>query len=213
MGVKAFIAKVTWYQKKHGWLKLIKLFLQRIYWQFNDKSVVYTLDLKTMEINKSILRENMNVESYYKIEDIPFVDMENLIKLKNKHILMAFLKSFFERGATLWLTKEEGILVSLIWTSIGGFSSYYDGIQIFPDDVVFHAGETFLEFRGHNILAIMIWLVCKKLKEEGISRVYSATHIKNKASVRSQEKVLKRIGAVRCFNILKWQIAIWDKNQ
>lgn len=211
MAIRSLIGKVKWYSRKHGWPNLIKLFLQKIYFTVNEKDAVFALDLKTEKIDQSLSRENIRVERYRSIGDIPSEDMEELIRLKNRDILMPFLKSFFERGADLWLTKEDGALVSLIWTSIGGFSAYYNGIQVLPNDVVFHAGETFKDYRGRNLLAIMMCKVCVRLQEEGISRAYSASHIKNNPSVKSQAKVLKMVGSVRCYNILKWQIAIWDK--
>ncbi|MFH1335122.1 MAG: hypothetical protein ABII96_01260 [Candidatus Zixiibacteriota bacterium] len=211
MGVKSFIRKVIWYHKKHGWLKLTKLSLERIWWHLNDKGVMYYLDLSTMEVDKSLLRENVFVESYEKMQDIPLKDIEILTELKSKEILMVFLKRLVDRGATLWLTKEDGKLVNVIWTLVGGLNGYYEGLPIVSSDVIFLAGETFPEYRGRSILRITISLVCLKLKERGISRVYSVPNIKNDISVRSQSKVLKRMGTVRSFGFFKWYIAIWDK--
>lgn len=200
-----------WYHNKHGWIKLTKLFLKRIWWRLNNKVVMYYFDLSMMEVDKSILRENVFVESYEKMQDIPLNDLEILTKLKSKEILLPFLKKFFDRGAILWLTKEDGKLVNLIWTLVGGFNGYYEGLPIVSSDAIFLATETFPEYRGRSILRITIILVCLKLKERGIARVYSVSNINNDISVRSQAKVLKRMGTVRSFGFIKWYIAIWDK--
>ena len=146
----------------------------------------------------------------------PSKDIEILTKLKSKEVLMSFLKSFFDRGAILWLTKEDGKLVNVIWTAVGGSNGYFgycDGVKMVSSDVMFLAGETFQEYRGRNILRITLSLICMKLKERGISRAYSVPNINNYISVRSQAKIFKIMGTVRSFRFFKWHIAIWDKKE
>ena len=213
MSVKSFFRKVLWYQKKHGTVHLIKLFLERNWQRFNKKEFMYLLDLKTMSVDNSILRGNISVESYSSQEDIPSKEMEQLVKLKSIEILRPALRSFFDRCATLWLAKQDDKPVSLCWTITGGFKGYYSGLHVWHDEAIILAVETFSKFRGHNYCPIMIDLICERLKEGGISRVYIGTHIKNNPMQRSLSKTnAKRIGAVRYCGILKWYIVIWDKN-
>ena len=62
MNVKSFIRKVIWYYNKHGLLKLTKLSLEKIWSHLTEKSVAWYLDLSSMKIDKSLLRENVFVE-------------------------------------------------------------------------------------------------------------------------------------------------------
>jgi len=211
VGISSFIRKIAWYHNKHGWGKLIKLAAMNVLDRINKKEYMYLLDLNKLEVDNAFKQKGVMVECYNKESDIPANDMEQLIKLKSKEILLPFLKRFFDRGATLWLAKKDGYIVSLIWSLNGGFKGFYMGLPICPNETVIMAGQTFSEFRGHSYFAIMIMLICEKLKASGISRAYMGAHVNNKASQRAQAKILKRIGAVRHFHINRWHIAIWDK--
>lgn len=212
MSVRSLARKVLWYHKKHGWVRLTKLFLAKATERINRKEYMYLLDLNTIGDVNPFLEDGIVVESFTKASDIPPNDMEQLVKLKSDEILSGFLSSFFDRGATIWLAKKDGRIVSLLWSKIGGFNGFWMGHPICPNDAILVAGETFPEFRGRNYFAMMIRVMCGKLKEAGISRAYGAAHINNRASQKSQSKVWKRIGAVRYFGVFKWYVAIWDKN-
>lgn len=211
MAISLFIRKVRWYHNKHGWAKLIKLAAMKVRDCINKKEYINLLDLNTLKVDNTLKQDGITVECYNQESDIPANDMEQLIKLKSEEILLPFLNKFFNRGATIWLAKKDGCIVSLIWSLNGGFNGFYTGMPICPNDTVIFAGETFPEFRGRNYFAIMIILICEKLKLAGISRAYVAAHINNKASQKAQSKILKRIGAVRYFQLNNWHIVVWDK--
>lgn len=211
MGISTLIKKVQWYHAKHGWARLINLAIMKTWDRINKKEYMYFLDLNTLEVDNTLKRNGVTVECYNKESDISANDIEQLTKLKSKEILLRFLNRFFNRGAILWLAKRKGEIVGLIWSLNGGFEGFWVGIPICPKDAIILAGETFPEFRGRNYFAIMIILICEKLKATGISRAYGAAHIHNKASQKAQSKIWKRFGAVRHFQISKWHIAIWDK--
>lgn len=212
MGITSFIRRVQYYHNKHGWAKLIKLAPIKAWDRINKKEYMYLLDLHTLENDNSLTQDGVVVECYNKVSDIPAKDMEQLINLKSKEILFPFLNNFFNRGATLWLAKKDLSIVSLIWSLNGGFNGFWMGMPMWPNDAIIFAGETFPEFRGRNYFAIMIILICKKLRLAGISRAYGAAHLNNKASQKAQSRIWKRIGAVRYFNLTKWHIVIWDKS-
>lgn len=211
MGITSLIRRVQWYHNKHGWSKLIWLGVAKTWDRVNKKEYINFLDLHSLEVDDTFKQAGVNVGCFSKESDIPDNDIEQLIKHKNKEILSQFLSRFFKRGATLWLAKKDGDIVSLIWSLNGGFSGFYTGIPICPNDTIVFAGETFPEFRGHNYFAMMILLICEQLKLGGMSRVYVAAHINNKESQKAQSKILKRIGAVRYFQLSNYHIAIWDK--
>jgi hypothetical protein len=212
MSVKVFLKKVAWYQKKHGSIELLKLFIVKNWRRLNNKGIMYLFDLKTMPTDRDMSRQGIAVACYKAAADIPINDMTHLIDLKSKEILLPFLKSFFDRGATLWLGKDGEKIVSLCWTKVGGFQAYYSGLIIWPDEAIILAVETFSEFRGLNYCPVMIGLICKKLKEYGVSRVYIGTHIKNISMQRSLSKTnAKRIGIVRTYKLFNRYITIWNE--
>lgn len=211
MGIDSFVRRVRWYRNKHGWVKLIELAAMSIWRHINKQEYMYFLDLNTLERDHTLNTDNITVACYKKESDIPITDMEQLIGLKSNEILLSFLHRYFSRGATLWLAKKSGEIVSLIWSLNGGFNGFYTGLPMGPNDSTIIAGETFPEFRGRNYFAVMIMLICENLKAAGMSRAYVVAHISNKASQRALSKILKRIGAARHFHINHWHIVIWDE--
>jgi len=211
MRIDSFIRKIKWYHNKHGWAKLVSLAAMNIRDRMNKKEYMYCLDLNTLEFDNTIKKSGVTVESFNKELDIPANDMEQLITLKSKEILLPFLNKFFNRGATIWLAKKDGCIVGLVWSLNGGFNGFWMGMPICPHDTIMIAGETFPEFRGRNYFAIMIILICEKLKLTGTSRAYGASHINNMASQKAQSKIWKRVGAVRYCQLRNWHIAVWDK--
>lgn len=212
MSVKSFTGRVLWYQKKHGSIRLIRLSFQKALTWINRKEVLYCLDLNTIEADSGPLGDGVTVDCYHKAYDIPLADMEQLVRLKGKEVLTTFLESFFGRSASLWLMRENGKIASLVWSKVGGFSGYYMGVPIFPNDAIMMAGETFPDFRGRRFISALMRAICESLKKNGISRVYGGAHVSNVASQRAQSKAWRRIGVLRHFGLAKWHIAIWDKN-
>lgn len=211
MGVGSFVKRVKWYYNKHGWLRLGKLTVIKLWSRVNRKEYINLIDLNMLEVDNTFNLDGITVVAYKKELEISPEDMEQLVKLKSKEILLPFLEKCFHRGATLWLAKKEESIVSLFWSLNGGFNGFYIGIPICPNETILFSGETFSEFRGRNYFAIMIILICKELKLTGISRAYVGAHIYNEASQKAQSKILKRIGAVRHFELNNCHIVIWDK--
>ena len=195
-------------------LRLIKTFLKRVWEIMVRKEVLYVQDLTTMDADSGLILNGISVECYTKPSDIPADDIELLKRFKTKEMVMAYFAEGFDRGSCLWLAKKDGRVVSRVWTIIGGakVNGFYCGHPILSNDAIIMAGETFFEFRGRRYMAAMRRLVCEKLRDAGVTRVYSAAHIRNKAAQRSQAKSATRIGVTRHLRFFKWYIVLWCKD-
>ena len=211
MNLKSIYKQLLFYLKKHGLRKLIGVALIK-FWRnhINLKEVVFFYDLDTWN-NDGSFSDHLFVESYDTMASISQENMEQLVRLKNKEIVVSFLDSFFRRGATLWLAKTNKTIVGLQWTLIGGFNGFYS-LPISSRDAIILAVEIFPAFRGQAIYSDMTHNLLLKLKEMKISRVYFKVHVTNKSMLRGVSKInSKRVGIVRSFSLFNRHITIWDK--
>lgn len=195
-------------------IRLIGMFFERVWEIAVRKEDVYAQDLTTMISDSRSMLDGISVECYNKSSDIPTDDLGLLDRFNTKEMMMAYFTKYFDRGWCLWLAKKDGKVVSRVWTIIGGdkVNGFYCGVPILANDAVIMAGETFAKFRGRSYMAAMRRLVCEKLRDTGVSRVYSAAHIRNKAAQKSQAKSAIRIGTVRHLRFFKRYMVMWYNN-
>ena len=212
MSIRSIYLKYLFYYKKHGLLKLFRLACARIWRKlFQNRWVMFYFDCTESLANDFNFPENLIVERYYKMEDIPKKDMERLIMIKGKEIVFPFFKKYFRLGAILWLAKLNGEVVGLNWSVIGGF----EGFHCFPmtsKDAVILASEVFPNYRGRGINPAMNKRIVFELKKEGITRVFINCEVWNKANLRSIPKVgFKKLGILHTLRIPGGYITFWYK--
>lgn len=211
MNLKTLHKILLWYLKKHGLMRLIKLFFIKGWRRINNKESVFFFDLDTVNVGSIDVSEKLTVVSHDTAETISPENMKQLIQLKSKEILLPFLDSFFHRGATLWLAKIDDKVAGLQWTIIGGFDGFYS-FPMSNRDAIVLAVEVFQDYRGHSIWPAIMQLVCCSLKTAGISRIYLKVHVGNAPMQRSIRKTIsKRIGTVREIHLFNKFIVIWDE--
>lgn len=213
MSLKNSFKNILFYRKKHGLKRLIKLSFLKLWHDYiNIKEVVFVFDLRGNEFGSINTPHNLIVMPYNSKESIPCNDIEQLIELKSREILLPFLDKFFGYDATFWLAKMDGKVVGLQWSLTGGFNGFYS-LPIASNEAIFLAAEVFPAYRGYSIYTHMTHLTCLKLKENGISRIYFKVHVSNTSSLKSASKTKSRnIGTVRTIKILNKYITIWDKD-
>lgn len=171
---------------------------------------MFVFHLDTMPLKSRIESlPNVFVRSYESPEGIPREDRDQLIRLKSEEILDSFLHRFFEKGATLWIFKIDQEIVGMCWTLIGGFDGFYS-MPITSRDAIYLAAEVFTEFRGQSIATAARLLVYSQLRQDGVSRVFTKSHVANVSSLRSIAKTdNQQVGIVRTLKIFSRNITIW----
>jgi len=154
---------------------------------------------------------HLTVKRYDAIDDIPEEEMAQLVQLKGKDLLSRFLRSFFERGAHLWIAKLGTEVVGVQWTLVAGFNGFYS-MPISKNEIIICAVEVFPSFRGRGIWPAMISLVNAYLEKQGFVRSYVKIKLWNKASLRSIGKTnARRIGTVRTLRVWNKYVSVWDR--
>jgi hypothetical protein len=210
--MKSLYNILTWYLKKHGFMRLAKIAFIKAWDNYVDKrEIVFFFDLCRGDLDTAENEKGLYVQAYNAEDLIPPGDMEQLCQIKGKDVLSRFLESFFSRGAVLWVAKMNGTVVGVQWTQIGGFGGFYS-VPISSNNAILHAAEVFPKLRGMNIYSRMTRLTFTKLREKKVSGVYWKVHYTNKSSIRSSAKTgANRLGTVRTYFLFNHFVTIWDK--
>jgi hypothetical protein len=185
--------------------------MSKLWRKINNKEVMFVFDLDSMPL-KSRLQclPDVYVKSHESLESIPKEDRQQLVQSKSEEILDSFLDHFFKKGATLWIAKIDKKIVGLCWTLIGGFDGFYS-MPMTSKDAIYLAAEVFTEFRGQAIATATRLLVYTQLRQQGVARVYTKSHVANVSSLKSIGKTAnKQIGKVRTIKIFGRHITIWE---
>lgn len=200
-----------WHLRKHGLLGMIRTSASRFVRTFRNKEAVFVYDLQENLIDGQEGLTNLTIKRYGGIDDIPENEMAQLIQLKGEDLILRFLRSFFDRGAHLWIARLESDVVGVQWTIVGGFNGFYS-MPISKNEIIVCAVEVFFAFRGRGIWPAMINSVNAYHKKQGFARSYVKVKLWNKASLRSIGKTnARRIGTVRAFSVWSKDISIWDR--
>lgn len=200
-----------WYLKKHGLLGAIRISAPRLLRIFSNKEAVFVYDLQESRLDGLEGPTHLTIKRYGAIDDIPKDEMVQLVQLKGKDLLLGFLRSFFERGAHLWIAKLESKVVGVQWTIVAGFNGFYS-MPILKNEIIVCAVEVFPTFRGRGIWPAMISLLNTYLKKQGFARSYVKIKLWNKPSLKSIAKTnARRIGTVRTLKVWNKYVSVWDR--
>ena len=213
MQIYALYQQYQWYRLKHGLVKLIKLAWVKFWHHYVIRSLyLFSLDLRADDKVIGPCGSEVSLESYLTLESIRPQDFAQLIELKGKAVLLPFLRSFFDRGARLWLAKVEERVVGLRWTLVGGFHGFHC-MPIASTEVVLLAVEVFEAYPGRGIYSKMTRELLWELKKQGVSRVYLTVHSRNISMLRAMRKTgIPMIGSVRNFELFGCYVTVWDKD-
>ena len=211
--MRVFIRKFSWYYNKHGLLILIaRGFRNRLWRRFiNSREVVFVAELQNLNTIKYSCPDNLIVEPYNVVKDIPQKLIKQLLDIECEEILFPFLEKNFRLGATFWLGRIDNKVVGYQWSLIGGFNGFYS-LPVKPDEAIIFSTQIFPEVRGKQINPALTEMIFKKLKHIGLTRVYIKVNVWNKANLRSLSKTnCRSLGTVRTIKLFNKYITIWDK--
>jgi GNAT superfamily N-acetyltransferase len=202
------LERLLTFYKKHGASGTIERFLVIPIRIIRGRSVVFYVDLNTIERTDNI--EQNVIEEKKGEGDLSEMDMKRLIYLRGDKVIKKIMKKRFSEGGVLWLLKQHGKIASICWTTTGMT------LQKFPlplgrDDVHYFDVETFPEFKGKGLAPLLINKTLENFKSQGLFRAYIDVKIWNKTSLSFVGKTLfKEFGTARMLKIFNKNIAIWS---
>ena len=204
-------SRYLYYFKKYKVSQIVKLSILRVWRKvFDNRVVVFTIDLNEIVDNSELLKNDIVVENIAKFQDIDTNDISKIYKIKgSEQVVDNFFKKFFKLGATLWLTRRDDCLVGYHWTIVKGFHGFYN-MPMTSSDCVLAASEIFPEYRGEGLNVKMINSILGKIKELNISRVFIGAGIWNRAQLNSLKKThFQKVGIVRKYRLFNSYVTIW----
>lgn len=177
-----------------------------------QKQVIWYTDLTRLNTKGFILPDNLKLERYDSMEKISEVDLKSLLEFNSDLMGSAtsiLIPERFQKGAVLWLLKENGQLAGYRWTIVNNHvtPTYFPhtandvhsiGIEILPN------------YRGRDLqdnFQKQMWIT---LKNEGFHRFYSETHLWNKRAIKAFLKTGQaKVGTATRFYFLGKNIVIW----
>lgn len=209
---KLKIDQLIWYHRKHGSYRLLKLIFKYIVDHWIRKSVyVFMVDLTKNDFVEPDFNDPIKVVVYSSIKEIPQSDIDQLQILMGPGRAQPFLKHFFLYGARLWLSSVDNKIIGLRWTLQGGFSGFYC-MPIQMNEVVTLAGQIFDHYRGRGFFGKINSFMLYKMRNEGISRVYTGVHCRNASMLRAVRKArLQMIGRVLTISLPGLHVSLWRK--
>jgi hypothetical protein len=202
--------------KSDGFLVTLKWFLVtrvRRFRIFPQRKVIWCRDLTEAEDEDFELPPNITITRFRSRDQMDKEDLKVLIE--NVTDLMGtiaskMIDSRFEKGAVLWLIKEDGHLAGYRWT-IENDPLYHTYVPLTEKDVHLLDNELFEGFRGGPLNQLFSKSYRITLKREGFKRAFSETHFWNKRAIKA---VLKgggcQIGIARKFHLFGRTIVIWS---
>ena len=209
--LKFRIDQFEWYRRKHGLFRLFILTIDRAINKWFVKSkYLFVVDLEKYDPIVPAI-DHLKAEKYSSIDTIPKIYLDQLKMMMGPGRAQPFLEHFFGYGARLWLANIENKVVGLRWTLKGGFSGFFC-IPIDKNDVVTLAGQVFHQYKGKGIFGKFNSAILAQLKKEGISRVYTGVHCRNRSMLRAVEKAnLRLVGRVLTLEISGFHLSLWKK--
>ena len=199
--------------KSEGVIVGMKWLITTIYHRIiPQKQVIWCTDLTEMDSKGFSMPDNLKIQRFYSIDELDKEDYETLIKYGTDLMGSAgsiLIPERFNKGAILWLYKENGILVGYRWTIVNNHvtPTYVPHTKT---DVHSIGEEIFPAFRGKNIHQLAMRFVRITSKNEGFKRYYSETYLWNKRAIKSILKGGTRpIGIATRFSIFGKNVVIW----
>ena len=216
--INLFFQKIIWNVSEDGLLKTSRRMIN-VGWRkiFQEKVLVSYINCTMLPDDEFLLPDNIEVERYKKLEDLPAVFMDRLrssikrkfMKAEAVDYYLDSLLGLFREGGELWVAKYNQQFASYFWAFLGGYS-LIAMLPLTSKDVDTIGSFTFPEYRGHKILPTLVRYASFKLREEGAQRLYGYSNIWNKSSIHSFANIgLEILGIGRQFRILGRTIVIW----
>lgn len=174
--------------------------------------VIWFTDLTEIDSAGFLLPDHIEVKRYYSLNEIDKEDYKTLVECGTALMGSAgsiLIRERLNKGAVLWLLKENGRLAGYRWT-IAKDTLLQTYMPQTETDVHEFANEIFPGFRGRNFGQLTFQQTLIMLKNEGFKRYYAEIYKSNIRALKSTAKtVLKQIGVARRFNLLGRNVVIW----
>lgn len=177
-----------------------------------QKQIIWCTDLTQMDAEGFSLPDNLKIQRFYSIDQVDKEDLKTLIECGTELMGSAassLIRERFDKGAVLWLYKENGILAGYRWTIANNHvtPTYLPHTET---DVHSIGEEIFPAFRGRNLF-LLVRTSCRIImKNEGFKRFYSETYLWNKRAVKAILKAGGRqFGIATMFSIFGKNVVIW----
>jgi hypothetical protein len=207
--LKALYLKV----KSNGFVYASKWLITTLYHRLiPQKQIIWYTDLTEIDSEGFSMPDNVVIQRFYSADQVDKEDLKTLIECGTDLMGSAgsiLVRERFNKGAVLWLLKENGRLAGYRWSIINNHvtPTYFPhtetdvhsiGIEIFPG---FRGGDLFRLFHeGTKVV----------LKKEGSKRFYSETHLWNKRAVKAYSKTNShKIGIATRFSVFGKNVVIW----
>jgi RimJ/RimL family protein N-acetyltransferase len=177
-----------------------------------QKQIIWFADLTEIDDTDFCLPAEIEIRRYTSRKELSKEDYEALVE--NGTALMGsaariLIDQRLEKGATLWLLKENGSLAGYRWTIVKDtlLGTYVPHTDL---DVHEFGVEVFSGYRGRNVFQVFVKHALITLKNEGYKRFFTEVHIWNARSMKAMSKTdLKKIGLARRFQFWGRNIVIW----
>jgi len=207
--LKVIFFRIKSYGLVYGIKWLIVMCYHRV---IPQKQVIWCIDLTKLYAKTLLLPDNIEIQRFDAINQVSQKDIEKLIDSNSDLMGSAasmLIRERFNKGAALWLLKENGQLAGYQWT----ISNNHETPTYLPHtetDVHTIGIELLKEFRGRDLLYLFQVSTFITLKNNGFKRHYLETYLWNKRALKAFSKIgLRKIGIARRFNFLGKNIVIW----
>ena len=177
-----------------------------------QRQVIWLTDLTKVDSEGFSMPEGIEIKRYHSIDEIDKEDYKVLIERGTSLMGSAasiLVRERFEKGAVLWLLRENGQLAGYRWTIINNHvtPTYFPHTETDAHSI---GTEIFPDFRGGHMFRLFDEGLKTILKKEGSKRYYSETFLWNKRAVKAILKTSSRkIGIATRFSIFSKNIVIW----
>lgn len=181
------VARMKSYQTQYGfWQMVLHAFTKPWDVLFNREFILYYSDLCDIR-HAPEGGPSLRVDRYSEKEALEQDEYAELIKNHPRQIVDMQFRERFEKGASIWLLKENGQVAGFVWT-IKGRTVRKHFFPIVSQDVHFFDNEVFPQYRSRGLNTTLIETVLWRCKEAGMVRAHIETPKKNRAERRSLAK-------------------------
>lgn len=201
---------MNYYQQRGFFKTLRRLFEEPTRAIFKNQMILVYADLNRLDDSVLALPENIIIESKSTYDEAVQPDMKRMVNYWLRDNEMDKIKKRFEKGATLWIIKLNNDVAGYVWSIRGRMAAAFP-LPVTPHDAVVFNSETFEEYRGHGLYALLMNYILGHLKLQGSTRVYGFLHAWNTAVICGIKKTyFHEFSEVRRFYFAGRNITIWS---
>jgi hypothetical protein len=212
MSIRTGYLRAAKYLQLHG----LKPSLNRVWREakiklFQNRVVIYSLDLLHSEFDEFAMPENCRVEKYNKESEIPERLIKHIAEYYSEELLKDNIRKRFEKGAYLWCLRNDTEYIGYLWSIVGRTMKPYYFFPLTARDVHLNDGLIFPPHQGHGMFSLLNNHIFKHYKNEGFHWIYQEVAEWNNASMKSAVKHgFTRIGLARMrFSHGKSKVTWW----